>query len=58
MDYSPDKGKRARRRADTRRKNQRDALPKLHRDYKETHKNKKKIKDYVHSEDIDGEVSR
>lgn len=53
MSSSEDKAKRARRRADHRRKNQRDALPRLHKDHKESNKDKKTKYD----ENTDGEVS-
>lgn len=64
MDFLPDrprvvdsaKAKRAKRRVDYRRKNLRDALPRLHKDYKEDYKEKKNKKN-VYPKDIDGEVS-
>ena len=51
-----EKYKRAKRRGDTRRKNQRDELPRLHRDTKEVTKNNKNKVNYDAQND-DGEVS-
>lgn len=52
-----DKVKRSRRRQDTRRKNLRDNLPRLHKDTKQTNK---KNRDYKYDEDEneDGDFSR
>lgn len=54
-----EKYKRAKRRGDTRRKNIRDELPRLHRDFKERERefNPRKTKDYYDAENDDGEVS-
>lgn len=56
MNEPNEKYKRAKRRGDTRRKNQRDELPRLHRDTKEVTKNNKNKVNYDAQND-DGEVS-